>query len=173
MKQIIKPAIFEAKRPTKEDEQELVDLNFENPEHKPTSDLGHSLPGVGVLGAGRSSGLFGHSLPSPAVQAEKSGTIPGQNAKKSFGGDQISSTSTPSTVLYKVGKRQAVHIDPEGEVGTDSFLLSTAGESRKIQTGAEAEPKWKRDDRRVTKPKKKMRIDKDDTRSLTMIFVSS
>jgi hypothetical protein len=69
----IKPVTFEAKRPTREDEQELVDLNKtpfvirvipflgrnENLEHEPTSDLGYSLPGVGVLGAGRSIGLFG------------------------------------------------------------------------------------------------------------------
>ena len=80
----IKPAIFEAKRPTKEDEQELNDLNLENPKHEPTSDLGHSLPGVGVLGAGLSSGLFGHSLPSPAVQATSGNLNPGQNAAHFF-----------------------------------------------------------------------------------------
>ena len=98
-----KPVTFEAKRPMREGEHELEDLNKapfviraipflgrENLEHKPTSDLGHSLPGVGVLGAGRSIGLSGHSIPGPDVQAKKSGDIPGQNA------DDIFSSQTAS-----------------------------------------------------------------------------
>ena len=42
----------------------------EVPVHEPNSDLDHSLPGVGVHGAGRSIGLSGHSLPRPDVLAE-------------------------------------------------------------------------------------------------------
>ena len=73
-----------------------MDLNFENPEHKPTSDLGYSLPGVGVLGAGRSIGLSGYSFPDPDVQAKKSGDIPGQNADENFS-SQMQMAKTRST----------------------------------------------------------------------------
>ena len=83
-------------------------MNFVNLEHKPTSDLGYSLPGVGVLGAGRGIGLFGHSLPSPAVQATSGNLNPGQNAAISFEGYQP-------------------------HISSDSTLLSAAGESRKTK----------------------------------------
>ena len=47
---------------------------------KPSSDLDHSLPGEGGREVGRSIGLSGHSLPGPAVLANKSRRIPRPNA---------------------------------------------------------------------------------------------
>ena len=52
----------------------------EVPVHEHTSDLGHSLQGVGVHGTGRSIGLSGYSLPGPDVLAESGNSIPGPNA---------------------------------------------------------------------------------------------
>ena len=126
------PDNFVARTPTKEDEHELVKLNKapfeiraipslgrapviwaipsqgrEDLVHKPTSDLDHSLPGVGVHGAGRSIGLFGHSFPDPDVLANKSGNIPGPNADETFSSRTASETTKSKQVLKQCRKEDA------------------------------------------------------------------
>ena len=88
--------------------------------HKPTSDLDHSLPGVGVHGAGRCSGLSGHSFPGPAVLANKSGNIPGPNADEFFSSQIASEKLKPKPVLKQCRKEEAnsdeYETEPEDEV---------------------------------------------------------
>ena len=96
--------------------------------HEPTSDLDHSLPGVGVHGARRSIGLSGHSLPGPDVLAESGNLIPGPNADDE-------KDLRPTTVKHDGGTAfvSAVADETAIEVGFNRTVLSPSFKSYELK----------------------------------------